>query len=58
MEPARCGDLDHIDVKKLGKIPTGGGWRMLGRTVGNHNAAVDKSSGPESTDGAHVHYQR
>ena len=29
MEPARCGDLVHIDVKNLGKIPAGGGWRML-----------------------------
>jgi transposase InsO family protein len=45
MEPARCGDLVHIDVKKLGKIPAGGGWRMLGRTVGRHNARADKSSG-------------
>ena len=45
MEPACCGDLVHVDVKKLGKIPAGGGWRMLGRTIGNHNAAVDKSSG-------------
>lgn len=27
------GDLVHIDVKKLGKIPPGGGWRALGREV-------------------------
>ncbi len=45
MEAARCGDLVHIDVKKLGKIPAGGGWRMLGRTEGNYNARADKSSG-------------
>jgi transposase InsO family protein len=45
MEPAACGDMVHVDVKKLGKIPAGGGWRMLGRTVGNHNAWADKSSG-------------
>ena len=25
------GDLVHIDVKKLGKIPDGGGWRVNGR---------------------------
>lgn len=25
------GDLIHIDVKKIGKIPTGGGWRVHGR---------------------------
>lgn len=26
----RPGELVHIDVKKLGRIPPGGGWRMLG----------------------------
>jgi len=25
------GDLVHVDVKKLGRIPDGGGWRALGR---------------------------
>jgi len=42
---ARCGDLVHIDVKKLGKIPAGGGWRMLGRVAGRLNSRADKSSG-------------
>jgi len=28
----RPGDLIHIDVKKLGKIPPGGGWRAHGRS--------------------------
>jgi transposase InsO family protein len=51
MEPARCGDMVHVDVKKLGKIPTGGGWRMLGRTAGNHNSHADKSSGRRSKHG-------
>jgi transposase InsO family protein len=45
MESAYCGDLVHVDVKKLGKIPAGGGWRMLGRTQGKHNARADRSSG-------------
>ncbi|OBI08949.1 transposase, partial [Mycolicibacter heraklionensis] len=45
MESAHCGDLVHVDVKKLGKIPAGGGWRMLGRAIGNRNAQADKSSG-------------
>jgi transposase InsO family protein len=45
MEPARCGDMVHVDVKKLGKIPAGGGWRMLGNVVGRHNARADKSTG-------------
>jgi transposase InsO family protein len=48
MEPARCGDMVHVDVKKLGKIPAGGGWRMLGRTAGNRNSCADKSSGIKS----------
>ena len=30
-ERARPGELVHLDVKKLGKIPDGGGWRTLGR---------------------------
>jgi transposase InsO family protein len=29
----RPGELIHIDVKKLGKIPAGGGHRMLGRST-------------------------
>jgi hypothetical protein len=30
-ERDRPGELVHIDVKKLGRIPDGGGWRALGR---------------------------
>jgi len=30
------GDLIHVDVKKLGRIPPGGGWRMHGR-LGHHS---------------------
>ena len=32
-ERASPGELIHIDVKKLGRIPDGGGWRMHGRTT-------------------------
>ena len=32
-ERARPGELIHIDVKKLGRIPDGGGWRAHGRTL-------------------------
>lgn len=47
------GDLVHVDIKKLGRIPDGGGWRFLGRAEGKrrkskpvgywyiHNAADD-----------------
>lgn len=27
------GDLVHVDIKKLGKVPPGGGWRAHGRAV-------------------------
>lgn len=45
MHSDHCGDLVHVDVKKLGKIPAGGGWRMLGRSVGQRHSQADKSSG-------------
>jgi len=31
------GSLIHVDVKKLGNIPTGGGWRFVGRAQGGKN---------------------
>ena len=31
------GDLVHVDIKKLGRIPDGGGHRKLGRTIGKRN---------------------
>jgi transposase InsO family protein len=36
-EHARPGDLVHVDIKKLGKIPDGGGWRVVGRSQGQKN---------------------
>jgi transposase InsO family protein len=33
-ERERPGELVHVDVKKLGNIPDGGGWRTLGRAQG------------------------
>lgn len=32
-ERARPGELIHVDVKKIGKIPDGGGWRTHGRAA-------------------------
>ena len=34
------GSLVHVDVKKLGSIPTGGGWRYVGRQQGKRNRAA------------------
>jgi transposase InsO family protein len=35
-ERDRPGELLHIDVKKLGRVPEGGGWRVLGRGNDSH----------------------
>jgi transposase InsO family protein len=43
-ERERPGELLHVDVKKLGNIPDGGGWRYVGRQQGmkHRNATPDK----------------
>jgi transposase InsO family protein len=33
MEMTRPGELVHVDIKKLGRIPKGGGWRVHGRAA-------------------------
>jgi transposase InsO family protein len=43
-ERDRPGELVHMDVKKLGRIPDGGGWRGRGGTTANHAARADRSS--------------
>ena len=40
-ERERPGELVHMDVKKLGRIPDGGGWRVHGRGI-----ARDRVNGP------------
>ena len=37
-ERARPGELVHMDVKKIGRIPAGGGWRAHGREMGKTSA--------------------
>jgi transposase InsO family protein len=40
------GDLIHVDVKKLGKVPDGGGWRYVGRQQGlRHRATTAARTG-------------
>jgi transposase len=40
-ERSRPGELLHMDVKKIGRIPPGGGWRAHGRQAGS--TARDRS---------------
>jgi transposase InsO family protein len=42
-EHPRPGDLIHVDVKKLGNVPDGGGWRYLGRQRGDQNRIATRN---------------
>ncbi len=37
IEMSRPGELVHVDIKKLGRIPRGGGWRAHGRGRANRS---------------------
>ena len=50
-EHPRPGDLLHIDVKKLGRIPDGGGWRLDGERAVNHRG---RQGQPVGFDFIHV----
>lgn len=39
------GDLAHMDVKKAGRIPDGGGWRAHGRQIGKTSAQTNARMG-------------
>jgi len=41
------GELVHMDVKKLGRIPDGGGWRARGRLAANQNGRKNQRIGYE-----------
>jgi transposase InsO family protein len=45
------GAMLHVDVKKLGNIPDGGGWRYVGRQQGNRN----RTATPGKPRNAHSH---
>lgn len=42
-ERDRPGELIHVDVKKLGRVRDGGGWRVLGRDSLQHRRARNAS---------------
>ncbi len=49
-EHEKPGDLIHVDVKKLGRVPDGGGWRYVGRQQGekNRSATVARTGTPRN----------
>ena len=44
IELTRPGELVHVDVKKLGNIPDGGGWRIHGRAAGKRNSSAHRDT--------------
>ncbi|WP_405526455.1 IS481 family transposase [Streptomyces avidinii] len=48
-ERDRPGELVHVDIKKLGNIPDGGGWRVVGRTAGDRNRQATTDQRKSST---------
>jgi transposase InsO family protein len=42
-ERKKPGELVHMDVKKLGRIPDGGGWRAEGQSTINHRSRDRRS---------------
>jgi hypothetical protein len=50
------GDLIHVDVKKLGNIPDGGGWRTQGRAQGKLNRTATAGHTTDKFGGARLGY--
>jgi transposase InsO family protein len=44
-ERDKPGELVHMDVKKIGRIPDGGGWRAHGREMGSSSARKNAKIG-------------
>lgn len=42
IEMTRPGELVHVDIKKLGRIPKGGGWRIHGRAARPNNGTAKR----------------
>jgi transposase InsO family protein len=59
---AAPGDLVHVDIKKLGKIPDGGGWRVHGRGSAQDRAAhvararAHRAGAPGARGYAYLHH--
>ncbi|MDG4841328.1 IS481 family transposase [Micromonospora sp. WMMD967] len=50
------GDLVHVDIKKLGNIPDGGGWRTQGRARGKLNRTATAGHRTDAWGGARLGY--
>ena len=55
-ERARPGELVHVDIKKLGNIPDGGGHRTVGRQAGKRHRTRTPGKTLDRNGGSHVGY--
>ena len=61
-EKTRAGELVHVDIKKLGRIPDGGGWRAHGRGsiqdrhVGAARSRAARGGAPASRGYSFLHH--
>jgi len=49
------GSMLHVDVKKLGSIPDGGGWRFVGRAQGGRNKHLHRPGSHPQIGSTFVH---
>ncbi len=49
------GSLIHVDVKKLGRIPSGGGWWAHGRGTDGHRASKRRGQGTGAVGYTYLH---
>lgn len=54
-EHERCGDMVHVDIKKIGQIPTGGGWAVHGKGTDAARASKRKGKGTGRVGYTYVH---
>ena len=50
------GDLVHVDIKKLGNIPDGGGHRAVGRAAGQRHRTATPGKALDPNGNSHVGY--
>lgn len=50
------GSMVHVDVKKIGNIPDGGGWRYVGRKQGEKNRAATQDKPRNAYGGLKLGY--
>jgi len=53
-EHAAPGDLIHVDIKKLGNIPDGGGHRVVGRQTGQRHRTLTPGKKRDRNGNSHV----